>query len=263
VWLWDLTRQVQSRQTFYGNHAWAVWGPEPNGFTVDSDREGLLLLYRKALNSGPGLIEKLPVHAENPRVGSWSPDGTKLAFLARGEKNNTDIFVFSSDGRTEPFLNSHFDERYPEFSPDGRWLVYTSKESGDEEVYVRPYPSPARAVQISVRGGSSPAWSRNGREIFYRKTSESEKAQFAYYSVKVDVDGDRLRPGPPELLFEGYYLTSNPVRSYDVAPDGRFLMIKQPDESTLSAAIEELFPTRIQVVQNWLAELQEKTPQDE
>jgi serine/threonine-protein kinase len=258
VWLWDVRRQVQRRQTFEGNHLFAIWGPEPDGFTMDSDREGPEFLYRKTFNSGPGRLEKLPIQPTS-RASSWSPHGEELALVSSG----CDILIFSHKGWTEPFFHSRFHEHYPEFSPDGRWLLHTSTESGQEEVYVRPYPGPGRAVQISIRGGSMPAWSRDGREILYRQDDKSYKGKSKFYAVQLDVDGDRLTPGRPEMLFEKAYRWSGQVRSYDVAPDGRFLLIKHPDESSLSAAIEELFPTRIQVVQNWFAELREKMPESE
>jgi serine/threonine-protein kinase len=261
VWLWDLQRQVQRRQTFEGNSLWPIWGPEPNVFTVDSDREGPRFLYRKTVDSGPGPIKKLLVDVEYPKAGSWSAHGKELAIVATREKDDLDILIFSSEGRTEPFVHTRYYEKYPEFSPDGRWLAYTSYESGQEEVYVRPYPGPGRAVQISQRGGSSPAWSRDGREIFYRKRSEFGRMRNDYYSVRLDAGDDRLTPGQPEKLFGGAYVWGSPLRSYDVAPDGRFLMIKLSDESFLSATIEEVFPTRIQVVQNWFAELREKMPE--
>jgi serine/threonine-protein kinase len=263
VWLYDLERQVQRRQTFEGNHTWAIWGPEPNAFTVDSDREGPRFLYRKTVDSGPGSIEKLPVDTENLRLSSWSPHGRELAVVGHGEQNDCDILILSSEDRTEPFLHTRYCEHYPEFSPDGRWLVYSSDESGQEEVYVRPYPGPGRAVQISTRGGSSPAWSRDGPEVFYRKVVGSDRTKDAFYSVRLHVDDNRLAPGQPEKLFGGTYARSFQIRSYDVAPDGRFLLIKGNDESILSAVIEELFPKRIQVVQNWFAELEEKIPRDE
>jgi hypothetical protein len=111
-------------------------------------------------------------------------------------------------------------------------------------------------VQISVRGGKSPAWSSDGREIFYRKTD-------AFYAVQLHADGDHVTPGQPEKMFEGDYYWTKTTRSYDVAPDGRFLLIKGSGEPSDSAVIEELFPTSIQVVQNWFAELEEKLPEDE
>jgi serine/threonine-protein kinase len=263
VWIWDLDRQLQRRQTFEGNHLRAIWGPEPDDFTVDSDREGPHSLCRKTVDSGPGHLEKLPTDIDGVhRASSWSPDGEELAFVVWRKKSGHDVMIFSRDGRTAPFLHTRFCEHDPEFSPDGRWLVYTSEESGQEEVYVRPYPGPGRAVQISIRGGVSPAWSRDGREIFYRQRDEFDRIR-KFYAVQLDVDGDRLTPGQPEMLFEGAYLRNTPIRGYDVAPDGRFLLIKNPDEASLSAAIEELFPTRIQVVQNWFAELREKMPEGE
>ena len=83
-------------------------------------------------------------------------------------KRTCDIWIVPRNGEAEPFLRTRFNEAYPEFSPDGRWLVYTSDESGRDEVYVRPYPGPGRAMQISTAGGSSPGWSRDGSEVFYR-----------------------------------------------------------------------------------------------
>jgi serine/threonine-protein kinase len=260
VWLWDIERQVQRRQTFEGNHVWATWGPEPDEFTAISDREGPLRLYRKTIDSGPGSVEKIPAGVDKPlHAGSWSPSGKELALVVWEEGNSWDILIHALEGRTVPFLDTRFPEKYPEFSPDGRWLLYTSKESGQEEVYVRPYPGPGRAVQVSTRGGSKPAWSKDGREIFYRQGEDAYDAH-TFYAVQLTVEADRLTPGRPEKLFEGVYRWGGPIRSYDVAPDGRFLLIKNPEESALSAAIEELFPNRIQVVQNWFAELEEKLP---
>jgi serine/threonine-protein kinase len=265
VWLWDLERQMQSRQTFEGNHSWAIWGPEPDCFTVDSDREGPEALYRKEVDSGPGRVKRIPTHSGRQTcASSWSPECEELAVTVSREKTGHDILIFSSEGLTEPFLHTRFCEHYPEFSPDGRWLVYTSTESGQEEVYVRPYPpGSGRAVQISTRGGVSPAWSRDGREVFYRKVDESDRTKDTFYSVRLHVDGDHVTPGQPENMFEGRYLHSTPVRSYDVAPDGRFLLIKDFGDPSDSAVIDELFPTSIHVVQNWFAELQEKLPEDE
>jgi serine/threonine protein kinase/Tol biopolymer transport system component len=261
AWLWDLGRQVQSRQTFKGNIGWAIWGPELNVFTVDSDREGPRLLYRKAVDSGPGSIEKLPAAAEDIWASSWSPNGKELAAVGPGENDHDDIFILSSEGQMEPLVQTRYTEKHPEFSPDGRWLAYTSNESGQEEVYVRPFPGRGRTVQISVGGGSSPAWSSDGREMFYRKYSEYGRMRHDYYSVQLDVGDDRLVPGQPEKLFGGTYVWTDPIRSYDVAADGRLLLIKLPDESSMAAAIEEVFPTRIQVVQDWFAELREKMPE--
>jgi hypothetical protein len=168
-----------------------------------------------------------------------------------------DIWILSREGGTEPFLHTPFNERYPEFSPDGRWLLYTSDESGREEVYVRPYPEPGRTVQISTNGGDQPAWSRDGREVLYRKLGEVDPRLTTFFAVQVDVVGDHLTPRRPQVLFDGDYGAGGPIRSYDVAPDGRFLLTKEPDDSANVAIIDQVFPTRIRIVQNWFAELEE------
>jgi Tol biopolymer transport system component len=257
VWLWDVDRQLQSRQTFEGNHQWAIWGPEPDCFTVDSDHEGPKYLYQKIVDAGPGHANRLPLSPTGITNGcSWTPDGEELA-IVESSVNDCDISILTRQGHVEPFLATNFLERYPEFSPDGNWLVYTSNESGQDEVYIRPYPGPGRAIQVSVRGGTKPAWSRDGREIFYQWRNNR------FYSVQLKLDGNRLTPGQPEPLFEGRYSGGDPVRCYDVTPDGRFLLIKHPDEASQEEAIEVVFPTRIQVVFNWFAELREKMPKDE
>jgi hypothetical protein len=255
VWLWDVERLVQRRQTFEGSHIHPIWGPELDEFTVVSDREGPQFLYRKGIDSGPGRVEKFS-DEKDLIPSSWSPDGSELAFVAVGEESSTGIFILSLEGGTRPFVDTRFSELYPEFSPDGRWLVYTSSESGQQEVYVRPYPGPGRAVQISTHGGIEPAWSTDAQEIFYRSLDTK-----TFYSVRIGVDGDGLRPGEPEELFEeGAYGWAHPIRSYDVAPDGRFLVFKRQDPSSMAPFVDELSPTGIQVVQNWFAELEEKLP---
>ncbi len=133
-------------------------------------------------------------------------------------------------------------------------LSPTLHESGRFEIYVHPYPGPGPSVQISRGGGSHPAWSRDGREIFYRWGGK-------FFAVSIDSSGDRLTAGQPIELFDDKdYLAVSPIRPYDVAPDGRFLFIKWPDEATQSAAVEKVFPDRIRVVQNWFAELEALVP---
>ncbi len=253
-WLFDLDRQTLRRQTFEGNHTWVIWGPGAEYLTVGSDREGPDNLYTKKVNSGPGEVEKLAT--ENPEVwlpSSWSPDGGRLAFVSLGEGSGFDIKTLSREGKVEPFLQTRFLEFWPELSPDGRWMVYGSNESGPAQIYVRPYPGPGSAVQISTQGGGSPAWSRDGREIFFRQGR-------AFYSVGVEIDGERLIPRLPVELFEGRYSSAEPIRAYDVAPDGRFLLMNSPDKAARTATTKEFFPTRIRLVQNWFDELERLAP---
>jgi serine/threonine protein kinase len=107
-------------------------------------------------------------------------------------------------------------------SPDGRWLAYTAETTGAQEIWVRPYPGPGAPIRVSPAGGAEPVWSRNGRELFYLQDQ-------SMMAVSVDAaNGFKFKPAVK--LFETSLRRSNQPPSYDVAPDGRFIMIR-PDES--------------------------------
>ncbi len=115
------------------------------------------------------------------------------------------------------------------FSPDGRWLAYQSDESGQLEIYVRPFPGPGGKWQISTEGGTEPLWARNGRELYYR---HGDKMMAVAVETKPTFAASK-----PKLLFEGHYESGSLAYSfepnYDVSPDGqRFLMIKASDQGT-------------------------------
>ena len=213
-------------------------------------------MSRRSIQS-PGEVEKLPTIAES-LASSWSSDDQRLAFMVFNVKNpGHDISIMSREGKVEPFLQTRFAETHPEFSPDGHWIVYVSTQSGRYEIYVSPSAGSGQTVQLSIQGGRWPAWSRDGREVFYRQGGK-------FIAVKIDVNGNGLTVGPPTELFEDVesgYANSGPVRSYDVAPDGRFLVIKRGDDVE-TAALEQHFPTRIRIIQNWFEELKRLVPTD-
>ncbi len=144
-------------------------------------------------------------------------------------------------------LQTPFDEHTGMLSPDDRWLAYVSNESGREEIYMRPFPGPGGKVQISTEGGAEPQWSRDGKELFYRK---GEKMMAVAISAEPE-----LAAGKPTLLFEGRYLSGlsagNPATNYDVAPDGRFVMIRVEERTA---------PTQLNLVLNWFEELKRLVP---
>ena len=175
-------------------------------------------------------------------------------FVGLSPVTGYDIWTLSPEGdrRPRPFLETRFNEQYPDLSPDGRWLAYVSNQTGRVEVYVQPYPGAGLRQQISVDGGTAPAWSRDGRELFYM-TAPSLGGQAAL--TKMMVVPIQLKPtftaGTPRMLFEGRYgLTAN-IRGYDVAPDGRFLMVQQKDRPATRVA-------DMVIVQNWIEELKQK-----
>ena len=173
--------------------------------------------------------------------GSYSADG-KLAFWGTRTGIGRGIFVLSGEGEEE-FLVTLAVEHSPMFSPDGRSMAYVSDESGRSEVYVLPYPSVSGVRRpISTEGGTEPAWSLDGKELYYRSHDNMMMA--------VQVATDPPGYGTPRALFPDRFSKYGRSPFYDVAADGRFLMIEEdPDDSV-----------RVIVVQNWFEELKELVP---
>jgi Tol biopolymer transport system component len=192
---------------------------------------------------GGGSAEQLTSdqRSSNDLPGNWSPDGQGLLFLE--SLPIRDLFVFSlKDRKAQPFDTGEVGASSPCFSPDGRWIAYTSNESGRTEVYVRPYPGPGGKWQVSTDGGTEPVWNPKGRELFYRSGQKM---------MGVDYTGQpEFSAGKPRMLFEGPYVPSpRSLADYDVSSDGqRFLMLKNAEQK----------PGEISVVLNWTAELKQK-----
>jgi eukaryotic-like serine/threonine-protein kinase len=155
--------------------------------------------------------------------------------------------MLSLDGtpRTEPLLQTPFAERNAQISPDGRWLAYESNETGQEEIYVRPFPKVAEGRwQISVGGGTVPLWAKSGRELFYRNGDSLMSAAVQTTPTFAAVN--------PIKLFQGY--ASSLGRTFDVSGDGqRFLMIK--NNSSRDQPVASMV-----VVLNWQEELKRRVP---
>jgi Tol biopolymer transport system component len=238
IWTYDLNRKTLSRVT--DSPAWdsyPVWQPGGRWITFTSMRDGLPSIYRQDLMNGT--VEQL-VKTNSPAysAGSWSPDGKTLAYAEEDPQTGFDIWVYALDTRSRRlFLRSPYNESNAEFSPDGRFIAYESREEGKQtEVYVRPYPQINPRKKISTNGGKSPRWGPSGKELFYRTGAK-------VMSVNVQTTPE-LVAGIPNELFEG------PYGGYDVLPDGRsFVMVREmaPDDP----------PTRINLVVNWFDELKQ------
>jgi serine/threonine-protein kinase len=243
VWLVDLERQTMARLTTRMASRRPVWKPD-----------GLSITFQ-GYGSAAGIFEATvgdqeaprPILVREPGVGplfpdAWTPDGRTLA-LARNEAPR-DLMLFS-DGKLEPFLDSPANERGAAFSPDGRHMVFVSDETGRDEVYLQPYPGRGRRTTVSTSGGTEPAWSRDGRELFYREASRM---------IAVSFDPSTGRVGTPRLLFEASesdYRDDAARPAYVVAPDGRFVMIRNTATNGGS----------IQVVVNFVTEVRRRLEQ--
>jgi Tol biopolymer transport system component len=259
VWLFDLSRETLTRFTFEGNtNLNPTWTPDGKRIAFDSVKGGIALNIFWQFADGSGGLERLSASEYTQVPFSWAPDGQVLAFFEVNPITQRDIWVLrlgdpsAGSGqvrKAQPFLQTPSDEAVPRFSPDGRWLAYTSNESGRYEIYVQPYPGPGGKWQISTEGGTEPAWNPNGRELFYRS---GEKMMAVDIASKPG-----FAAGTPRILFQGRY-DVGPVPSvdYDVSPDGqRFLMLKSTEQ-------EQTAPTQINVVLNWFEELKRRVPPD-
>jgi len=239
VWVYDLERSTLAPLTLRWNNDDAIWTPDGRHLTFTSDRDGAANLFRQPAD-GSGPAERLTTSGYWQSDPAWSPDGRTLVFSEYG--THADLWILQLDGerKPRPFLTGPFNQDQATLSPNGRWLAYVSNESGREEVYVVPFPGSGGRWPISTDGGSQPLWARDGRELYYR---EGDRMMAAAVSSDSTFTATR-----PRLLFEAKHL-SGEVSTYDVTPDGEFLMI-EPGESDTP-------PTQINVVLNWLQEVRQ------
>jgi serine/threonine-protein kinase len=255
VWVYELSRGNLSRLTSSKSNDWRpIWTPEGTHITFSSDRDtlGIGQIFQMPWD-GSGPANRLTRTQGKSNPSSWKLDGRALAFVHRTPDLDDDIWILSPEGEAQPFIQSRFDAGWPAFSPDGKWLAYGSNETGRYEVYVRPYPGPGPRVQISMDGGDSPAWARNGKELFYQGSREERDGTSPMMVVDIETDPE-FQAGIPKVLFRNRMWSTIPVRTYDVTPDGEhFLMVR---EDTLP--LEEV--TEFHAVLNWFEELKRLVP---
>ncbi len=251
IWLYDFARGVTTRFTF--GSAWdssPIWSPDSTRIAFGSNAGGAFNLYEKASNltGEPELlfkssIDKLPT--------SWSPDGRFLIYQKPEPPSQVSILPLSgtaADRKPGVMEHSQFNESYGKVSPDGRWIAYTSDESGKSQIYVQPFNAPTAAGSsfagrtpitgkwmISNDGGTTPLWERDGKELFYLSLDGEAMA------VDVNTSGI-FQAGVPKPLFK----TPPGVLFWDISPDGkRFLMVAPSNAAGASA------PAKFTVVLNW------------
>jgi len=253
IWLFDLARGVRTRFTFSQSARDAVWSPDGSRVAYSSTTPGGTGLFVKSTTSA-SKEELLLDSAEVKRPWSWSGDGRFLAYMrhdAQPIKSKFDIWILPlfGDRKPFPFLQSDYDNGTPSFSPNGRWIAYTSRESGPAEVYVASFPDGATKLQVSNQGGFSPVWRRDGKELFYLSMGGQ------LMTVGIANEGSSLQLATPESLFlMGFSLSRGGAplsqrQPFDVSPKGdRF--------AVTSYATLEAQP--LTLVMNWDAELKKK-----
>ena len=253
IWTWDFDRQQLTRLTFGpAAHFGPVWTPTGRQMIFGSRSDKKFVLHRRAAD-GTGQDEQLTESPHQQRANAMSPDGARLVFEDETETAGYDLKLLSLTGtpRVEPLLQTSFDERNASISPDGRWIAYDSNESGQSQIYVRPFPNVADArYQISTAGGRTPLWSPTGHEVFFHNRMSMMAA-----TVQLTPGFSAGTPAKlfdaASLVLDGRFTTGGGTyRTYDVSRDGqRFLMIRENAGSSDGAA-----PASMIVVQNWFEE---------
>jgi len=249
IWVWDLVRAGLRRLTFDpGVDTFPVWTPDSHRIVFSSQSGGALNLWWKAANE-TGPAEQLTTSPNNQWPTSVSADGRQIVLTELTQTMNRDLMLLTLDGshRVTPLLQTPFDEQRGTISPDGHWLAYESNSSGQDDIWVRPFPNASVAqYQISTSGGTRPVWAPHGTELFFIGVDNT------LMRVPVDATATMWSAGAPTKLLEPRYYTGggNPNRSYDVSPDGqRFVMIKAASADPTNV------PPNIIVVQHFDEEL--------
>ncbi len=253
VWIFDLNRGIPTRLTSEGFPNWVIWSPDGQRVAFGWHKTGIRNIYWQPVD-GSSPMERLTQSEYIQSPASWSPDGETLAFTEHHPETRYDIHLLNVHNRSvTPYLNSRFDEMYPEFSPDGRWMAYASDESGRLEVYVQPFPRGGGKRQVSSEGGSDPVWARNGKQLFYRGAGAGTHPTHIW-SVDVQT-GSGFSASKPRLVFDkSGYSDSDPGHCWDIAPDGdRFLMVKLDERKPQPL-------TEMVLVQNWFEEVRRLAP---
>ena len=237
IWVRDLVRATDTRITSGGgpNGVASVspaWSPKAEHIVFTASGGGPFgSLYQKA-SSGSGEAELL-LSANNARSEQWSRDGRFIVFT-RIENMQLDLWVLPMDGaaadrKPVPFLKTDFNESQGQLSPDSRWMAYTSDESGQREVYVRPFPSGEGKWKISTAGGEQPRWRADGRELFYL-AGDGRINAVALRALPGSKPS--FEPGVPAALFDahiyGNAANMQDLSEYDVTADGKRFLIVAP-----------------------------------
>ena len=227
IWLLETARDTSVRLTSNpGTDAFPVWSPDGTQIAFQSYQKGLAgEIYRKLVAGGPERRVLSSPDVTHPM--DWSPDGRFVLYRTQPQGPNTSQWnlwavPLEGDGKPFPVVQTDFDERDGQFSPDGKWIAFESNETGRFEVYIQPFPAGAK-IPVSSAGGAQVRWQRNGRELFYIAMDGQLMA------VPIRLDGERAEIGTAMPLFRtnvgGAIGLGVSRQQYAVASDGqRFLM---------------------------------------
>jgi Tol biopolymer transport system component len=236
IWIYDIERGIRTRFTFdLAIEFVPLWSPDGKWIVFNSLRKGTMDLYQKP--SSGDRTESLLFESHEPKVATdWSRDGKFIIFTSEGKNTRADLWILpylseneNGDHKPFPLLQTEFNEEDGHFSPDGKWVAYTSDESGQAEVYVRPFPGPGGKWQISTDGGEFPRWRQDGKELYFMNRTEKLLA------AEVHLEGSTVTIGKVNPLFNTKPIMAGSV--YDVNADGSKFLINTRIDPESSAPI--------------------------
>ena len=241
IWIYEISRGIFTPITFESSNSMAIWTPDGKRLAFHAHRISQDIFWKSA--DGIGEAELLRTAGFTNTPTSWSRDNVLM--FDEGVTGGRDILrLYLDEKKTEPFLSTEFDERHAEFSPDERWVAFTSNQTGQDEVYVKSSSAEAGMVQLSKDGGTEPVWASNGSELFYRNGN-------AIMVVSLRTEPS-LEPGTPRLLFEEVFQVLA-GRNFDVSSDAQQFVIGK---------LIERPPEHFNIVLNWFEELKRLVPTD-
>ena len=255
LWVYDVAMGAGLRLTHEGVTLTPVWTPDSERVVFTWNATGLNALYWVPADGSDAVESLLP--GDDARNGDFgtavTPDGGTLLFSRNFGGGHMEVWELPLDGEPvpTPVLEGEFNRGNAETTPNGDWLAYRSNETGENQIYLQPYPGPGLRVPVSIGGGRGLLMSPSGSELFYRLGA-------AVMAVDLSIDGDGVRTGAPRELFGGDYVAAGGagVREYHVGPDGRFLMQRRG----IQQDGEDQTLTQVVLVQNWFQELTERVP---
>ncbi len=240
IWIHELATNATTRFTFGpGLNELPVWGRDGDRIVYSSQRKLYFSLYQKNADGSGSEQEMADLGGQQEVVWDWSRDGKYLLVRKDAEL----LYLSSVDHQAKPFLQPKWIVRNAQFSPDGKWVAYSSNETGSWEVYMSPFPNANSKWQVS-RGGGEPRWRRDGKELFYL----SAEGKMMAVPVKTGVS---FEAGSPVTLFQTRMrqpISAQDFFSYDVTADGQKFLI--------NTKVDEPNAAPLSIILNWASELE-------
>jgi len=228
IWIFEVGNATPSKFTFDASqdNSMPIWSPDGKRIAFGSRRNGKWGVYVKVADNTR--TEELVLESDRPAMPmSWS--GDRLVYWTSDAKTSGDIWSVALDGakKPQPVLQTPADERNPQVSADGKWIAYSSNETGRSEIYIRPFPDGPGKIQVSVNGGVFPRWRRDGKELYFL----SLVSIGALMASDIKVTGTSVQRDVPRTLFQSVFLSAahaaGQYHAYAVSADGKQFLIPQ------------------------------------